>query len=142
MVQNNFKQAFSLPHTPNCRPSTALGPFCFLFCPIGLLVPSSLWYSQEAWSRVLAPFAGYPQSFWSLSAGTESKVTRNCLWEKKTKKQLKSLDGLYVVGREETLAAVFAETPPPGFVHCFHVHDDVPRFKRNLCVILWKAQRI
>lgn len=53
-----------------------------------------------------------------------------------TKRKRKSLDGLYVVGREEPLAAIFAETLPPGFVHSFHIADDVARLEGKLTVIL------
>lgn len=80
---------------------------------------------------VFSSLCWIPQSVWSLSAGTESKRQRTV-----SERKLKSLDGLYIVGREESLAAIFAETPPPGFVNCFHIHDDVPWLERNLCVIL------
>lgn len=53
----------------------------------------------------------------------------------------KSLDGFYKVGRKETLASVFAGAPPPRFVDCFHIADDVTRFKRELGVILCEEQR-
>lgn len=67
MVQNNFKQPFSLRHTQAYCPSTDLRSFCCLFCPICLLVPS-LWYSQKTRSLFLAPSAGYPKAFgpWAL----------------------------------------------------------------------------
>lgn len=67
MVQNNFKQPSSLRPIPDCCPSTDLRSFCWLFCPIGLLVPS-LWYSQKTRSLFVAPSAGYPEAFgpWAL----------------------------------------------------------------------------
>lgn len=55
--------------------------------------------------------------------------------------QRKSLsDGLYVVGREKTLASVFAGTPPPGFVNRFHITNDVTGFKREFGFILCEEQ--
>lgn len=53
----------------------------------------------------------------------------------------KSLDGLYEVGRKKSLASIFAAAPPPRFVDCFHIADDVTRFKRQLSVILCGEKR-
>lgn len=136
MVQNNFKQPFQpFPHTRLLPKHWSQIILLSLLSP-GPLVPS-LWYSQKTWSLFLAPSAGYPKAFgpWVLVLNLRRQRTVS-------ERKLKPLDGLYIVGREKTLAAILAETLPPGFVHCFHVHDDVPRLKGNLCVILWKEQSI
>lgn len=53
----------------------------------------------------------------------------------------KSLDGFHKIGRKETLASIFAGASPPRFVDCFHITDDITRFKRELSVILCEDQR-
>lgn len=47
-----------------------------------------------------------------------------------------SLDGLHIIGGKQALAAVFAPTPPPGFVHRLHVPDDVTGLERDLRLVL------
>jgi len=106
------------------------------------------WNARNRWpSRACEHFPSkpfscdsYSQSAWYILIDWVLRFLVPEKWYKEKREEEPSLDGLYKVGRKETLASIFAGAPPPRFVDCFHITDDVTRFKRELIFILCGEQ--